>query len=112
MQSLVMMGVLVARVAWAQCPGNVIEMADDAVNGADLAQVLSLWGPCAGCGVDLTGDGQVNGADVAIVLSNWGPCPAGLDSVEPASGSYRGGTTVYLYGERLLLTTAVAFGGV
>ncbi|MFM1882778.1 MAG: hypothetical protein RJA05_1187 [Planctomycetota bacterium] len=112
MQSLLMMGVLVARVAWAQCPGNVIEMADDAVNGADLAQVLSLWGPCAGCGVDLTGDGQVNGADVAIVLSNWGPCPAGLDSVEPASGSYRGGTTVYLYGERLLLTTAVAFGGV
>jgi hypothetical protein len=25
----------------------VIEMADDAVNGADLAQVLSLWGPAA-----------------------------------------------------------------
>ena len=47
MQSLVMMSVLVARVAWAQCPGNVIEMADDAVNGADLAQVLSLWGPAA-----------------------------------------------------------------
>jgi formylglycine-generating enzyme required for sulfatase activity len=112
MHGLVMMVMLTARVVWAQCPGNVIEMADDAVNGADLAQVLSLWGPCSACPEDLTGDGQVNGADIAIVLSAWGPCPAGLDSVEPASGSYRGGTTVYLYGERLLSTTAVTFGGI
>ena len=85
-----------AQGAMAQCPGNVIEMADDAVNGADLAQVLSLWGSCGECAADLNGDGQVNGADIAIVLSNWGPCPAGLDSVEPGSGSYLGGTTVYL----------------
>ncbi len=98
--------------AMAQCPGNVIEMADDAVNGADLAQVLSLWGPCSDCAADLTGDGQVNGSDIAIVLSNWGPCPAGLDSVEPASGSYLGGTLVYLYGERFLSATAVRFAGV
>lgn len=47
MHGLVMMVMLTARVVWAQCPGNVIEMADDAVNGADLAQVLSLWGRAA-----------------------------------------------------------------
>ncbi len=101
-----------AQGAMAQCPGNVIEMADDAVNGADLAQVLSRWGSCGECAADLNGDGQVNGADIAIVLSNWGPCPAGLDSVEPGSGSYLGGTTTYLYGERFLSASAVRFGGV
>ncbi|MBM4111723.1 MAG: hypothetical protein FJ254_10315, partial [Phycisphaerae bacterium] len=102
----------IAHSAMAQCPGNVIEMADDAVNGADLAQVLSRWGPCTDCAMDLNGDGQVNGPDVAIVLSNWGPCAAGLDSIEPTTGSYLGGTTVYLYGERFLTTSAVRFGGV
>lgn len=102
----------IAHSAMAQCPGNVIEMADDAVNGADLAQVLSRWGPCTGCAMDLNGDGQVNGSDVAIILSNWGPCAAGLDSIEPTAGSYLGGTTVYLYGERFLTTSAVSFGGV
>ena len=107
-----MLTAALAQPAWAQCPGNVIEMADDAVNGADLAQVLSLWGACGDCGADLTGDGQVNGADVAIVLSNWGPCPAGINAVEPASGSYLGGTTVYLYGERFLTATSVLFAGV
>ena len=74
MHGLVMMVMLTARVVWAQCPGNVIEMADDAVNGADLAQVLSLWGPCSACPEDLTGDGQVNGADIGLLLSFWGPC--------------------------------------
>jgi hypothetical protein len=26
-------------------------------------------------GADLDGDGNVNGADLAMVLSHWGPCP-------------------------------------
>ena len=34
-----------------------------------------------GCMGDLNGDGKVDGADLATVLSNWGPCPATVVSV-------------------------------
>ncbi|MBL9148182.1 MAG: hypothetical protein JNM94_05750 [Phycisphaerae bacterium] len=45
---------------------------DGAVNGADLAQVLGSWGPCATpCAADLDGSGTVDGADLAIVLASW-----------------------------------------
>ncbi len=47
------------------------------VNGADLAFLLSNWGPCTPgkpCPADLNGDGFVNGADLAAVLANWGGC--------------------------------------
>lgn len=44
---------------------------DGVVNGADLAVVLSNWGPNAGP-ADLTGDGVVNGSDLAALLASWG----------------------------------------
>ena len=48
---------------------------DGAVNGGDLARLLSSWGavPAGTRGAaDFDGDGVVNGADVATLLSNWG----------------------------------------
>ena len=44
---------------------------DNQTNGADLAIVLSDWGPGIGI-ADINRDHFVNGADLAIVLSNWG----------------------------------------
>jgi len=44
---------------------------DGNVNGADLASLLSGWGPDSGFGADLNGDGLVNGADLAILLATW-----------------------------------------
>lgn len=42
---------------------------DGAVNGADLAELLSQWGgPGA---ADLNGDGVVDGSDLAMLLANW-----------------------------------------
>lgn len=46
---------------------------DGVVDGADLASLLSNWGPNEGA-ADLTGDGVVNGADLANLLSGWGAC--------------------------------------
>ena len=59
------------------CAGDVT--GDSAVNGDDLAIVLSSWGsdPPKGGGVgpgDVNGDGTVDGADLAVVLGSWGPC--------------------------------------
>lgn len=43
---------------------------DFAVNGKDMALLLSNWG---GTGVgDLNGDGVVSGQDLAVLLGNWG----------------------------------------
>ncbi len=44
------------------------------VDGADLGQMLTAWGPCGtpqNCPADLTGDGIVDGADLGILLTNW-----------------------------------------
>ena len=47
---------------------------DLAVDGNDLGQLLSAWGPCTyGCIADLTDDGAVNGDDLGRLLGNWGP---------------------------------------
>jgi hypothetical protein len=46
-----------------------------AVDGADLAQLLSAWGPCPGpgtCMFDLDWDGIVGGSDLAALLAEWG----------------------------------------
>ncbi|MFM8732670.1 MAG: BPSS1187 family protein, partial [Phycisphaerales bacterium] len=48
--------------------------ADGFVNGVDLGQLLSAWGPCTACAADLNGDGAVNGDDLGRLLSAWGPC--------------------------------------
>lgn len=64
--------------AWEGCPVVAPPIpgdlnGDGVVNGADLGQLLSEWGPCAGCVSDLNGDGVVNGADLGSLLSSWGP---------------------------------------
>ncbi len=51
------------------------------VDGADLAQLLSVWNAAPnppmsfGNPADYNGDGFVNGSDLATLLANWGPCP-------------------------------------
>jgi len=54
------------------CPADLNN--DGAVNGADLAVVLSAWGS-DNCIADFNNDGVVNGADLSWVLSAWGACP-------------------------------------
>ncbi|MFM7134153.1 MAG: M64 family metallopeptidase [Planctomycetota bacterium] len=58
------------------CPAD--QDRDGAVNGADLALLLSAWsftGVAAGR-ADLDGDGVVGGADLALLLAAWGSCGA------------------------------------
>ena len=58
----------------AACPADLT--GDRVVNGADIAALLGVWGPCSGsCPADLTGDGAVTGADLAVLLAAWGNCP-------------------------------------
>jgi len=54
------------------CPGDLNQ--DGWVDGADLAEMLGVWGsddPNA----DLDGDGTVSGSDLSIILGYWGECP-------------------------------------
>jgi len=44
---------------------------DGAVNGADLALLLGMWGSCDDCLFDINADGIVDGADLAILLGSW-----------------------------------------
>ena len=48
-----------------------------AVNGVDLAAVLSNWGTSGGKypRADINGDGTVDASDLAAVLNGWGACP-------------------------------------
>jgi hypothetical protein len=45
---------------------------DGLIDGADLAQVLVLWGNPQPPLPDISGDGVFGGDDLAIVLANWG----------------------------------------
>ncbi|MCA9291659.1 MAG: hypothetical protein KDA25_11070, partial [Phycisphaerales bacterium] len=54
------------------CPGNVND--DATVDAADLAILLSAWGPNPGHPADLDGDGDIGPADLAAMLGAWGPC--------------------------------------
>jgi hypothetical protein len=48
---------------------------DGQVNGADLAALLSQWGPAnANTVSDINHDGVVDGFDLGLLLSFWGPC--------------------------------------
>ena len=44
---------------------------DAAVNGADLALLLSAWGACSGCDADLDDNGAVDATDLALILAGW-----------------------------------------
>jgi hypothetical protein len=48
----------------------------DAVDGADLGELLVSWGTDGlPAGADLDGDGVVGGADLGALLAAWGSCP-------------------------------------
>jgi hypothetical protein len=48
---------------------------DGIVAGADLAILLSFWGPVTVFpDADINADGAVDAADLTIVLASWGPC--------------------------------------
>ena len=55
-----------------------------AVDGADLAYILTNWGPAVPEGLslrsDVTGDASVDGEDLAYILTNWGTCNADDDA--------------------------------
>jgi formylglycine-generating enzyme required for sulfatase activity len=101
----------VVHRAAAQCPGDVT--GNGAVDGVDLAGVLSAWGTQGGeLGGDVNGDGIVAGADLAFVLGAWGPCPPVVGGVSPASGLPSGGVLVTITGNYLSGATAVTVDGV
>ena len=57
-----------------ECPADFNN--NGAVDGADLALLLSSWGVAAAGGTagDIDSDGMVGGSDLATLLSAWGPC--------------------------------------
>ena len=57
------------------CPGDL--NGDGVVGGADLALMITTWGPCTACDADLNGDGDVNGNDLGLMFAAWGACGAG-----------------------------------
>ena len=56
----------------SECEGDLT--GDGLVGPADLAILLSAWGPNAGHPADFDGNGVVNAADLAALLSAWGQC--------------------------------------
>ncbi|MBL9141186.1 MAG: hypothetical protein JNK53_04910, partial [Phycisphaerae bacterium] len=54
------------------CPADFNN--DLVVSGADLGQLLSMWGTLGTSPEDLNNDGIVSGADLGALLSVWGPC--------------------------------------
>ena len=44
---------------------------DGDVDFGDLLEVLTYWGPCAGCPQDLDDDGIVGLQDLLMVIFNW-----------------------------------------
>jgi formylglycine-generating enzyme required for sulfatase activity len=67
------------------------------------------------CPGDINNDGAVNGGDLATVLSSWGGCPVSaptISQVTPNSGPSAGGTVFFIGGENLNRATSVTVGGV
>lgn len=57
----------------AACPADVDR--SGWVDGADLALMLSAWGPASSSlALDLSGDGVIDGADLSVLLASWGSC--------------------------------------
>jgi formylglycine-generating enzyme required for sulfatase activity len=68
-----LLAITVAAPAPAQsCEGDLND--DGVINGADLGQLLAVWGPCQSCEADLSANGVVDGADLGVQLGNWGEC--------------------------------------
>lgn len=69
---------VIAVSGFTQSESCIGDLTGDArVDGADLGQMLSVWGDCPQCPADLNGDCVVSGADLGILLSAWGNCPTG-----------------------------------
>jgi formylglycine-generating enzyme required for sulfatase activity len=63
----------VAAAAGAQdCVGDL--NGDHVIDGADLGQLLAVWGPCESCSADTNANGVVDGLDLGVLLGNWGEC--------------------------------------
>ncbi len=101
-------GVAAPRVN-AQCTGDVIP--SGIIDGVDLAQTLSSWGPCTNCPADIDGDGAVTGIDLGQLLAGWGPCPPFIASVAPGQGTIVGGTPITISGAYFTGATSVTIGG-
>ena len=56
------------------CPADFT--GDEAVDGADLTELIAAWGSDSSVH-DLDGSGSVGGEDLSIFLSAWGVCPTG-----------------------------------
>ncbi len=92
-----------------QCTGDVIP--SGIIDGVDLAQTLSSWGPCTNCPADIDGDGAVTGIDLGQLLAGWGPCPPFIASVAPGQGTIVGGTPITISGAFFTGATSVTIGG-
>ena len=101
-------GVAAPRVN-AQCTGDVIP--SGIIDGVDLAQILSSWGPCTNCPADIDGDGAVTGIDLGQLLAGWGPCAPFIASVAPSQGTIVGGTPITISGAYFTGATSVTIGG-
>ena len=101
-------GVAAPRVN-AQCTGDVIP--SGIIDGVDLAQTLSSWGPCTNCPADIDGDGAVTGIDLGQLLAGWGPCPPLIASVAPGQGTIVGGTPITISGAYFTGATSVTIDG-
>ena len=93
----------------AQCTGDVIP--SGIIDGVDLAQILSSWGPCTNCPADIDGDGAVTGIDLGQLLAGWGPCTPFIASVAPGQGTIVGGTPITISGAYFTGATSVTIGG-
>ena len=93
----------------AQCTGDVVP--SGIIDGVDLAQMLSSWGPCTNCPADIDSDGAVTGIDLGQLLAGWGPCPPFIASVAPDQGTIVGGTPITISGAYFTGATSVTIGG-
>ena len=93
----------------AQCTGDVIP--SGIIDGVDLAQMLSSWGPCTNCPADIDSDGAVTGLDLGQLLAGWGPCAPFIASVAPGQGTIVGGTPITISGAYFTGATSVTIGG-
>ena len=77
--------------------------------------LLTLPAHAQSCAGDVNNDGAVDGGDLATMLSAWGGCPVSaptISQVTPNTGSAAGGAVFYIGGENLNRAASVTVGGV
>jgi dienelactone hydrolase len=77
-----------ASIASADDPACDADLNGDlAVNGADLSQMLGLWGACPldSCPEDIDGNGLIDGQDLSVLLGYWGSLPQDCTAGGPSS---------------------------